>query len=522
MPQTPWRMHMTGTNSQSADVFKEQPFKPVMGLDRVVVKPGPAGTALLPPSLAEGPSCIFTYSSLREHDLGHAEFAHGAVVEFAWVYGAREGGDDVASQYAIPTGSTQDTLAGNVMCWQDSKVFAEKLAASDAFRQVADGINSQKSSVRRGVLTAVVRSGSARRAYWYYYHKALYRAANSPEASVRVKETCIACGTCYWLSPTQYGASQENGQAYAKAPSGGVGAPLDRPALQAVAACPVGAITFSNPECTQRYRESMSAITLKPQRQAGLINLPEGVYYIPAHAEGSFGASSWLITRKNGGNILVDLPRLNTKLAQNIASYGPVDYMYFTHQDDCADHADWQALLTKLTAVLLSCHADWQALLTKLTGVSPKRIIHKTELPSWREGLGDSEIQWEGETFYPDPSDKRFLLIYTPGHTKGSTVGLWDNTALFTGDHMAGRKSDERGGQGSDPIRLQGFRDACWYDWPTLIRSTEKLLAYPFTYVLTGHGAPAQFASVAEAHAALSRGIEHMPSMQKRSGPPST
>ena len=40
----------------------------------------------------------------------------------------------------------------------------------------------------------------------------------------------------------------------------------------------------------------------------------------------------------------------------------------------------------------------------------------------------------------------------------------------------------------SFPIPMIGFREVCWYSWPELVVSTEKLLNYEFEWVLPGHG----------------------------------
>jgi glyoxylase-like metal-dependent hydrolase (beta-lactamase superfamily II) len=50
---------------------------------------------------------------------------------------------------------------------------------------------------------------------------------------------------------------------------------------------------------------------------------------------------------------------------------------------------------------------------------------------------------------------------------------------LFTGDHLAWSPERET---------LTAFRDVCWYSWTEQTRSMEKLLDYPFEWVLPGHG----------------------------------
>ena len=55
----------------------------------------------------------------------------------------------------------------------------------------------------------------------------------------------------------------------------------------------------------------------------------------------SFGATSYFIRRRGGGNILVDVPRWNPALAQRLQQLGGVAWMFLTHRDDVGDHARW-------------------------------------------------------------------------------------------------------------------------------------------------------------------------------------
>ncbi len=71
---------------------------------------------------------------------------------------------------------------------------------------------------------------------------------------------------------------------------------------------------------------------------------------------------------------------------------------------------------------------------------------------------------------------------------------LYREKFLFTGDHLAW--SRRRGA-------LVAFRDACWYSWKEQIRSMERLLDFPFEWVLPGHGGTRHFDSPAAARRAL-------------------
>ena len=85
-----------------------------------------------------------------------------------------------------------------------------------------------------------------------------------------------------------------------------------------------------------------------------------------------------------------------------------------------------------------------------------------------------------------DPVDlgDGIVMIPTPGHTRGHAVFLDRDHYLFTGDHLAW--SESRG-------HIYAFRSACWYDWATLVRSSEKLASYSFEWILPGHGRRCHF-----------------------------
>ena len=71
-----------------------------------------------------------------------------------------------------------------------------------------------------------------------------------------------------------------------------------------------------------------------------------------------------------------------------------------------------------------------------------------------------------------------FRIIPVPGHTDGSMALLYRNRLLFTSDHMAWDRE------------INGLRLATVYVWKesALRRSAERLLEYPFEWVLPGHG----------------------------------
>jgi glyoxylase-like metal-dependent hydrolase (beta-lactamase superfamily II) len=200
-----------------------------------------------------------------------------------------------------------------------------------------------------------------------------------------------------------------------------------------------------------------ASIGTDPRRSArpGVEAFPDPVvdhvYFCGFTAESSFGAWSYLAVRpaEQGGNVLVDSPRFTAPLVNRIAEMGGVSLMLLTHRDDIADHDKFAA---RFGCPRVMHQADGAA------GLGIERVI-----------AGTDPVRIDGD----------FLLIPTPGHTRGHQVFLYREKVLFTGDHLAW-----------SPARrtLQAFRDACWYSWPEQIRSMEKLLAYRFESVLPGHG----------------------------------
>jgi len=165
-------------------------------------------------------------------------------------------------------------------------------------------------------------------------------------------------------------------------------------------------------------------------------------------SEKSYGAQSYFI-RHPGGNWMTDAPRYVPELAERIAELGGLRWVFLTHRDDVAD-------------------ADQYA---KRFGA--RRVIHEADL----DAQPGAELVLKGAK--PAALAPDFTAIPVPGHTRGHCVLLYKEQYLFTGDHLEG---DEKTG------RLDAFRDYCWYDWAEQTRSMELLRAYPFEWVLPGHG----------------------------------
>lgn len=177
--------------------------------------------------------------------------------------------------------------------------------------------------------------------------------------------------------------------------------------------------------------------------------IAEDVYYLGYASELSYGAAAYFIKRE-GGNVMVDSPRMNGMLGKRLDALGGVKYMVLTHRDDVADHQEW----------------------TDRFGC--ERILHQDDVSA---GTGAVELKIQGlETHALAPDLK---LIPVPGHTRGHMVLLYRDRFLFTGDHL---EYDE------DEEKLRAFRDFCWYSWEKQTESMRRLLNYDFEWVLPGHG----------------------------------
>ena len=250
-----------------------------------------------------------------------------------------------------------------------------------------------------------------------------------------VDDGCIDCGACRWIAPATFGPHRGLSRVHRQPAT----AEEHARALKALIACPVAAIG------TASRQDPPPDPGIFPDRIAG------DVYYCGYHSPASYGAASWLIVRPQG-NVLIDSPRFARPLADQIAALGGIKWMFLTHRDDVADHAKFRARF--------GC----------------ERVMHAADL-GWNIGAVERPI--EGR----DPAllDDDLLLIPVPGHTRGSTVLLYRDRFLFTGDHMWFDRADGT---------IGASRAVCWYDWDELVASMARLAAYRFEWVLPGHGDP--------------------------------
>lgn len=250
-----------------------------------------------------------------------------------------------------------------------------------------------------------------------------------------VDSTCIDCDACRQIAPATFRDHGDQSSVIRQPESDDEA----RRALMALVACPTTSIG------TSRKYDANVGVDAFPEPVA------ENVYFCGFTSESSFGAWSYLVTRpaEEGGNVLVDSPRYTARLVKKIERMGGVSKMFLTHVDDIADHARFNNKF--------GC----------------ERIMHARD-GAQRRGM---ERAIEGDA--PVRLDDEFLIIPAPGHTRGSTVLLYRDKYLFTGDHLAWSPARET---------LTAFRSACWYSWDEQITSMERLLDYRFEWVLPGHG----------------------------------
>lgn len=262
-----------------------------------------------------------------------------------------------------------------------------------------------------------------------------------------VDASCIDCDTCRWMAGETFDSAGDQSRVHRQPATA---AERFRAEL-ALIACPTGSIGV-----TEKH-------DLAAARDAFPIVVEGDVHHCGYHAQESFGAASYLIVRPpdRGGNVLVDVPRWNSALVRRIGELGGVRAIFLTHIDDVAEHERWAEHFCA------------------------ERIMHERDaggLRVERAVAGDEPVQL----------DRELVAVPTPGHTAGSVCLVFRNTAasteaasfLFSGDHVAWSRS--RG-------HVYAFRDACWFDWATQIRSMERLAAFDFEWILPGHGTRCRF-----------------------------
>jgi glyoxylase-like metal-dependent hydrolase (beta-lactamase superfamily II)/ferredoxin len=285
--------------------------------------------------------------------------------------------------------------------------------------------------------------------------KAFLKRANNCDSSFYVDNTCIDCGTCYWVAPETFKKDGPQSAVFCDPST------MEQIDLAHVAkyCCPTNSIGhIGKHSCPPPFPR----------------NLEDNVYHLGFHDRKSFGATSYLIKCSNG-NILIDSPRFVRKLANRIHNDGGIKYQLLTHEDDVADSHLYKK---EFNTTLYFPSGD----------KAPPRLDIDQTLDSDK-----SEIQITPE----------LLAISVPGHTKGHFCFLYKEKFLFTGDHLCFSRHLRH---------LYAFINHCWHSKELLLDSVKKLRNYQFSYVLPGHGSPHNFDSSKSAKESLNRGIAWMES----------
>ena len=274
------------------------------------------------------------------------------------------------------------------------------------------------------------------------------RLSTNLDGNFFVDATCINCDTCRQLAPKSFVENGEYSSVYRQPETGS-----ERyQAYQALLACPVGSIGALVPDKAV-MRAASESFPLLIEREGARLGAPgaggceSDVFYNGFNSEKSFGANSYFI-RHPDGNWLVDAPRYMKKLVDAFERMGGIADIFLTHEDDIGDAPRY----------------------AKHFGA--KRVIHRADADA------QPDAEWIIDGLDEVEASPDFRIIPVPGHTDGSMALLYRNRYLFTGDHMAWDRE------------INGLRLATVYVWKesALRRSAEKLLEFPFEWILPGHG----------------------------------
>lgn len=242
-------------------------------------------------------------------------------------------------------------------------------------------------------------------------------------------------------------------------------------------ACPTGSIRTTVP-----VAEAKDAIhNLFPLA----VNEEKNVFYMGFTSKSTFGASAWLVI-SNGATCLIDCPRYNSALAQSVdrliaqnGRRGSLDYIFLTHRDDVAGHAEWAKRYP-----------------------TARRVIHVDEV-SDGQGTTACEIQLSfhsaQKSFTLAPG---FEVVPVPGHTSGHLALLHTDTkSLFSGDHLAWSHAIGN---------LTGFPHYNSFSWNIQVDSIAKLADLPWLHLYPGHGRMFHFKDDEERQAKIQAVVKGM------------
>lgn len=256
---------------------------------------------------------------------------------------------------------------------------------------------------------------------------------NSP-GPLFVDTSCIDCGTCFHIAPDLF-HEQNNLSIVNRQPEG-----LSEwtQVKEAILSCPTTSIGVLHPP----HEFKIAPLTL-PR------HITDAIYFCGYTAVDSYGATAYLIKTPEG-NILIDSPRFNSHLANEIEKMGGIKWMFLSHQDDVADHKKFHDYFNCI------------------------RIIHKKDL---QEDTKACELVLDGEESFELAPD--IQIIPTPGHTRGHMVLYYKNQFLFTGDHLF---------YDFEASKIYASKSVNWYSWSEQVQSIRKLIKLNADWVFPGHG----------------------------------
>ncbi|HKQ99546.1 MAG TPA: ferredoxin, partial [Pyrinomonadaceae bacterium] len=219
-----------------------------------------------------------------------------------------------------------------------------------------------------------------------------HRLPENVRGDFYVDSSCIDCDACRQIAPSIFRDHGDQSSVYRQPKT----EEEVRLALMSIVACPTSSIGT-----TRKYDARVGV-------EAFPTNISENIYFCGFTSEASFGAWSYLIVRpESEGNVLVDSPRFTTPLQRKIEELGGIATIFLTHRDDVADHEKF----------------------ARHFGAA--RVMHKDD------GAARYGVERVIEGPQAVPLDDDFLVIPTPGHTRGHAVLLYRDKYLFTGDHLA-------------------------------------------------------------------------------------
>lgn len=166
------------------------------------------------------------------------------------------------------------------------------------------------------------------------------RRAENVDGRFYVDSACINCDVCRRVAPASFGVAGRQSAVLAQPTND---AETDA-AFRALVSCPTASIHITDKDPASLQAAAAAFPTEIPCLDPPAAGGPPALF-LGLTSGKSFGASAYLLLRE-GGNIMVDTPRYDSRLAKRIRDeYGGVKFIFLTHRDDVGDHAAWAKAL---------------------------------------------------------------------------------------------------------------------------------------------------------------------------------